>query len=170
MVFFSKETKTKKFLRSWKIRLEQHLGAKNKQVLESGFALGIAQLGSFGDADVVIESVKDLVKERDILASNGHISPLLLLLINPSLIEILRDLKSEDLFLGLVGLALRKGKKRVLTGSGDTSCDYKCIPCRECMVKLIKYIYKLIKKLKPIYPKLTSIAYLTSMRIMQSKS
>lgn len=84
----------------------KHLGAKNKQVLESGFALGTAQLGSFGDADVVVEFVKDLVKDRDILASNDHILRLILLLINSLLIEILRDLKSEDLFLGLVGLAL----------------------------------------------------------------
>lgn len=84
----------------------KHLGAKNKQVLESGFALETAQLGSFGDADVVVKAVKDLLKERNIVASIGHILRLILLLINPSLIEILRDLKSEDLFLGLVGLAL----------------------------------------------------------------
>lgn len=106
MVFFSKETKTKKFLRSWKIRLGKHLGAKNKQVLESGFALGMAQLGSFGDADVVIELVKVMTKERSVVASNGHILRLILLLINSLLIEILRDFISEDLFLGLVGLAL----------------------------------------------------------------
>lgn len=84
----------------------KHLGAKNKQVLESGFALGTARLGSFGDADVVIEFVKEMAKERSVVASNGHILRLILLLINPSLIEVLRDLKSEDLFLGLVGLAL----------------------------------------------------------------